>query len=337
MEYINKYANAAEIQAAVDDATLGHPYIALNDSLNKIDWDSYATDYSSMYLTIQALSDGDFHIWGSGVSYSINEETWETTTDEETTLELYSGDKVRFKKTAGTASLDRNSDIDFKVYGNAMSMEYGDNFSGQTVAVNASGFSYFFYNCQALLDASNLILPATSLESAYYEGMFYECTNLNSAPALPATTLADSCYSSMFDGCSSLVKAPELPATTLANGCYSMMFYNCTSLTTTPSVLPATTLAENCYKKMFRNCSSLTTAPELPATTLADGCYDNMFRKCESLNYIKCLATDISATNCTKDWVIDVSTTGTFVKAASMNDWTTGENGIPDGWTVIEE
>lgn len=26
--------------------------------------------------------------------------------------------------------------------------------------------------------------------------------------------------------------------------------------------------------------------------------------------------------------------TGTFVKAASMNDWTTGENGIPEGWTV---
>ena len=55
---------------------------------------------------------------------------------------------------------------------------------------------------------------------------------------------------------------------------------------------------------------------------------------CESLNYIKCLATDISATNCTNGWVSGVAATGTFVKASSMTSWTTGTSGIPTGWTV---
>ena len=72
----------------------------------------------------------------------------------------------------------------------------------------------------------------------------------------------------------------------------------------------------------------------MPATTLTESCYEEMFRNCTSLNYIKCLATDISAPSCTSSWVSGVASTGTFVKAASMNDWTEGNNGIPSGWTV---
>ena len=60
-----------------------------------------------------------------------------------------------------------------------------------------------------------------------------------------------------------------------------------------------------------------------------------MFQGCTNLNYIKCLATDISARYCTDDWVNGVQTTsGTFVKNQSMTSWTTGDNGIPTNWTV---
>ena len=61
---------------------------------------------------------------------------------------------------------------------------------------------------------------------------------------------------------------------------------------------------------------------------------DQMFYNCTSLSYVKCLATDISATNSHRNWLRNVSATGTFVKAASMNDWPSGYNGIPSGWTV---
>ena len=88
---------------------------------------------------------------------------------------------------------------------------------------------------------------------------------------------------------------------------------------------------------MFGGCTNLKDAPELPATKLADRCYGGMFYKCTKLRYIKCLATDISATDCTYIWVYKVANTGTFVKNASMTTWTTGDNGIPTGWTVINE
>ena len=86
---------------------------------------------------------------------------------------------------------------------------------------------------------------------------------------------------------------------------------------------------------MFKGCTSLVTAPVLPATTLADYCYAAMFRA-TSVNYVKCLATDISAFNCTETWLRDASATGTFVKKAGVS-WTTGNSGIPSGWTVVEE
>ena len=99
--------------------------------------------------------------------------------------------------------------------------------------------------------------------------------------------------------------------------------------------LPATTLADYCYCRMFLSCTSLTTAPSvLPATTLAVSCYQEMFNRCASLSSIKCLATDISATDCTNSWVSGVAANGTFTKAASMTSWTEGANGIPNGWTV---
>lgn len=98
--------------------------------------------------------------------------------------------------------------------------------------------------------------------------------------------------------------------------------------------LPATTLAVNCYYSMFYCCSKLTTAPELPATTLADSCYYSMFYGCSKLNYIKMLATDISAKDCLLYWVENVSSTGTFVKNKNATWDNTGDSGVPSGWTI---
>jgi hypothetical protein len=110
------------------------------------------------------------------------------------------------------------------------------------------------------------------------------------------------------------------------------MFKGCTSLTTAPE-LPATILSNNSYAYMFQNCTSLTSAPVLPATTLKQACYSNMFKGCTNLNYVKCLATNISASNCTNSWVDGVSPTGTFVKHPNAT-WPSSISGIPIGWTV---
>jgi hypothetical protein len=137
----------------------------------------------------------------------------------------------------------------------------------------------------------------------------------------------------MFGNCTGLTAAPKLEATTLADNCYCQMFYGCTGLTAAPK-LEATTLADNCYCQMFYGCTGLTSAPELKATNLAKYCYDKMFDGCTNLKYVKCLATKVSADGCTKDWLKGVAASGTFVKASGMTGWSSGESGIPAGWTI---
>ena len=153
-----------------------------------------------------------------------------------------------------------------------------------------------------------------------------------------ATSVPDYAFERLFDGNDHILSHPSkeliLPATTLAVCCYFFMFHDCKALTTAPA-LPATTLAEGCYASMFEGCTGLTTAPALPAPTLVEGCYYFMFSGCSSLNSVTCLATDISARDCTGDWLDGVATSGTFTKAPSMSDWTSGNSGIPSGWTTL--
>ena len=194
-------------------------------------------------------------------------------------------------------------------------------------------YDSMFQHCTSLTQAPDL--PAKILTQSCYIMMFRGCTGLTQAPELPATTLAKNCYDSMFQGCTSLTQAPGLPTTILVDYCYDSMFSGCTSLTQAPE-LPATTLAYGCYSYMFEGCAGLTRASELPATTLADYCYYSMFSGCTKLNYVKCLATDTSATNCTKDWLSNVSATGTFECDNKKYFTIDNPNGIPVGWSITE-
>lgn len=308
------------------------------------------TDYSTQYLTFESEGDNtslylvinpSYYSYRKTISASTdNGATWTafTATREWTQIAtLDTGEKVLVKGENGSYRYNTFGSDDgtqrFKVYGNIMSLISGDSFTSATTFSEGYTFSQLFETFAGLTDASNLVLPATTLSDHCYHHMFYNCTNLTLAPALPATTLVGDCYQYMFYGCSRLAYAPALPATTLKYGCYGYMFYGCTSLTTAPA-LPATTLESMCYYEMFHDCTSLTTAPELPATSLAISCYGYMFQGCTNLNYIKCLATDLSGSQCTKNWVYGVSQTGTFVKDSSMTGWTTGQSGIPSGWSV---
>lgn len=190
-------------------------------------------------------------------------------------------------------------------------------------------YQSMFANCTSLSHAPEL--PATSMTTNCYAYMFMNCS-LAEPPVLPATTLAPNCYEGMFSG-SSITTPPTLPATILSEYCYSRMFQNCTSLSSAPT-LPATDLTDYCYNLMFSGCTSLSTAPELPAHILVNNCYSMMFYNCSNLNSITCLATDISATNCLNFWTYKVSSTGRFNRNKNNTSWTTGNSGIPSGWTV---
>ena len=426
--------------------------------------------YENQYLTFEAIEDGTFTFTGrnsNSLSYSLDDgQTWTALASGTASPTVTAGNKIMWKGTctpSNTGSGKFSSTGTFNAYGNTMSIVHGDNFRN-SITISDKQFDSLFNNTK-VVNAENLVLPATTLAYGCYQNMFDGCTNLVTAPTLPATTLVQSCYFEMFQGCTSLTTTPELPATTLAQHCYWKMFYGCTSLETTPVLpvttlaqscygymfsgctsltsapeLPATTLADGCYGGMFSSCTGLTSAPELPATTLAEGCYSNMFHGCTSLttapelpvttlekncyaymfqgctgltsapelpattladgcyyemfegctrlttapvlpattlvtycyysmfqgctslttapelpattlaswcyyymfagctnlNYIKCLATDISAAYCTDSWVYKVASSGRFVKNSAAS-WTRGNDGIPTGWTVINQ
>lgn len=305
--------------------------------------------WGEKYLTFVLLEDSKFRLttnesYGSAVYYSLDNGTnWNRLTLNTETPTISSGSKVLWKgELPGTNNGigQFKSTGRFDVKGNIMSLQYGDNFIGQTDLTDKVDNDYVFYRLFAgtdVVNANKLILPATTLESSCYSQMFMNCTSLETPPELPATTLKVRCYANMFYGCTSLVNAPELPATTMVQECYTGMFRSCTSLVNAPA-LPATTLALGCYDIMFQYCSSIVTAPVLPASRLVKKCYNMMFHMCTSLNYIKMLATEgFTADDCLNNWVASVSSTGTFVKSADATWDRRGNSGIPYDWTVITE
>ena len=335
----------------------------------------YYNGYNEQYLTIEATSSGNVTITlGSNLtttdltsfSYSKDQTNWTTWNNDgngtNITVAMDSGDKLylkgsgqRYHHTNEYSNTTISTTCNADIYGNIMSLLYGDNFvnsytvysysfqglfGGQTHITNIENlvlpattlanycYSYMFFGCTALTTVP--VLPATTLAEWCYEFMFSGCTALTTAPVLPATTLANYCYSRMFSRCTALTTAPALPATTLAHFCYSYMFFECTSLTTAPA-LPATTLISLCYECMFWGCTALTTAPVLPATTLAEWCYGGMFRDCTSLTTAPELPATTLADHCYSGMFKGCSNLSSITMLATnisasgcLNDWVNG-------------
>lgn len=317
----------------------------------------------SDYLTIEALTGGNLlYSYKEGaaahldrykeIEYSTDKINWNSVSSPSTIAEMTAGDKIYLRGNnpaySGLEYSDRllmnvsywnyftgSNGLTVKLSGNIMSLIQKEDFDQLTELTADRTFSNLFEGLD-VVDAGDLLLPATTLTYDCYGSMFMGCSNLTVVPELPATALAAFCYSNMFRGCTSLTTAPELPATTLARDCYSQMFAQCSSLVNAPA-LPSTTLAEECYSMMFSGCTSLTTAPDLPATVLAIRCYSSMFLGCTSLNYIKCFAVEGIDIHNVGDWTRNVAAEGTFVKDENAN-WPINTPwsyyGIPSGWTV---
>ena len=188
---------------------------------------------------------------------------------------------------------------------------YGDNatYNGNTFSGDVTTRYYAYGNIMSMI-SSTTFTEADTLSSQYaFSKLFANNVNILSHPDkelfLPAMNLVEYCYMEMFKGCTNLDRAPELPAKKLS---YS------------------------CYQGMFSDCPSLTYSPELNATTLVDSCYQEMFYDCYNLATITCKATYIKATNCTKDWVVNVAETGRFNNSPYQKNWSEGVDGIPVGW-----
>ena len=221
------------IQDSKEISTHGTVYKTVN-------WSVLEPGPETKPLTFEALEDGTFSFTKNGTGDDIqyskdNGTTWTPLVSGET-VSVVTGDKVMWKSTItpntsypygiGTFSSTNN----FNLCGNIMSLLYGDDFKGQTSLEDKDYVFYrMFHYCTKMIDASNLILPATTLAKDCYNSMFQGCTRLTTSPELSATTLARYCYSDMFSECTSLNHITMLATNISASGCLALWVYGVAS------------------------------------------------------------------------------------------------------------
>lgn len=206
-------------------------------------------DYSRQPLGFEFLEGGTWYWrgihtsespnWNQTIYYKLNDGDWTPVNSwDNTIVNVQAGDKMKVKGNLESCCNPNHNRITYNkfsgtakynVYGNIMSLLYGDTFINVNVLPTRDTF-YLLFNDTNVVDASNLILPATVLTAGCYMGMFRNCHYLIAAPNLPATTLAGNCYEEMFYNCSELTTAPDLLAIQLQPYCYFEMFTLCTKL-----------------------------------------------------------------------------------------------------------
>ena len=251
-------------------------------------------DYSLDYLTFDILTSGTI-LWDAEGSNATKTIQY-SINDGEWTSVTSSTSGVAINVSAGDSVRFKGNNTQ---YCNSNKSNYS-RFGAGTATFNVSG------NIMSMTAGDNFV-GVTTLPAAWTFTQFFKESKPVSAEnlILPADTMLESCYRALFSKCTTLVTPPALPATTLATYCYYYMFENC----------------------------GITTAPDLLATTIPANGYAYMFTGCSNLNYIKCLATDKSASGCLTNWVNNVAASGTFVKDSDTS-WSTGISAIPTGWTV---
>lgn len=267
------------------------------------------------YLTILALEDGlTAKLSDSTIYYRINTGTWKKLTKNSYTPAINTGETLQFKAEG-------------------LSPVHGSGIGTFTITAK----------CKLLGTPMSLYMGESDLREFAFHSLFEGCTNIISVSKdfLPATKLSGLCYTDMFYGCSSLVNAPELPATELKDACYYRLFAKCTSLVEPPSVLPALLVISQAYMFMFAECTSLQKAPTILALeTTGYGPCKAMFQKCRVLSYVDARLVTINQHEGewgTDNWLAYVAANGTFVKNPEATWTIKGFDGVPDGWTIVNE
>lgn len=272
------------------------------------------TDGQITFTTTTSNTLPSSNLYTSKVEYSADKRKWNTLNFNTTTpqvIPLKIGEKLYFRNDSGV----------FNCYNNGYYLT--------TIKTNTK--SNVGGNINTLLNYNEEILDISDKPSCFrwlFKGAkIVDASNL----VMPATTLSRYCYAEFFSGNSSLIAPPELPAVNLADSCYYRFFYECSSLTVSPS-LPATTLAVACYMSMYERCYKLTTSPVLVANTLVKACYKEMFNSCWKLSSVTIYANTITD-NGLYNWLNGVASSGTIYNYGVLPLPQKTPSGVPSGWT----
>lgn len=270
-EAVSGLATEAYVDAAVSGAGGGVSQQYVDDAVSGclVDAKSYTDDaisslesdipyeelpYEEQYLTIECVNPPSnyytkytvtINFWNLGyndAAYSFDRSTWTVLTPTgDNTITMGIGNNKFYLKAnktgrTGTSSpaITTYSNYNYKVYGNILSMVYGDDFKNKRLNDSDINLDGLFSRWTHLVSAKNLILPKVEQAAMY-------------------------AYGKMFLGCKALVEGPEeLHMRSLGFYDYGYMFYECSSLTTAPKIIGKYNCGNNMFIAMFNGCSSLT-------------------------------------------------------------------------------
>ena len=290
--------------------------------------------YENQYLTMEFIHSGTIsfvipasvdstHI--TNISYKVNNGDWVTTTNTSSavtiSINVALDDIVQWKgniphrnyiNESTYAHFADDGDPIFELYGNIMSLYWGDDFRNKELfpwsvthnSINPPiGIAYGLFQGTSVYSAENLILSAQNLYTSdtqnahHYAHMFQNCVNLIYPPAvLPARIIGAYTYYQMFMGCTSLVRMPNMESIedTIGRGAYQNMFKECTSLSqNTQQTIHMNKATYQMCQDMFSGCTSMVNAPNIEVYSFDNNLalsgngvalsFANMFRGCTAL------------------------------------------------------
>lgn len=176
------------------------------------------SSYTDKYLTFEIINGGNVILksglaTGITIDVRINGGSWQTKKPKSGTtvnIAVVPGDKLEFKASRDKYNhtiFGSSGGCRFNLSGNIMSILKQNTFATRKRIDETYAFRDLFRGCLGVVDAGDLVMPATALTNGCYWGMFQGCTNMTRAPFLPTTRGADRvswCYRNMFYGCTNL-------------------------------------------------------------------------------------------------------------------------------------
>jgi len=151
--------------------------------------------------------------------------------------------------------------------------------------------------------------------------MFYNCSGLESSPAILISTAGEHCCDQMFTRCTGMTSAGQISATTLAPYCFYRMFFGCTNLKSADSIY-ASSMSPYCCQEMFRECANLETAPSMSTVSMAERSCDKMFYGCSKMGNVSGLSISSMAPYCCYEMFYGCSkmTRAPSISSSNMED-----------------
>jgi len=210
---------------------------------------------------------------------------------------------------AGCKTLVSVPDLDLKKLGDYACKSM---FSGCSVLETVNGsikltessryqtFYQMFFNCSDLTSAPTLSFDASGSQSCYR--MFRNCGKLTSVGGNGITSSSADSYifQEMFYGCSSLASVPELNITGIGVGGCSNMFNKCKALTSVTGSITINSTEGYTLCEMFSECEKLETIPTITISAVGEkSCY-KMLWKAKKFNDVSKISLSAStlAANC---------------------------------------